>query len=179
MASDPRSSTAGGGDAAGDTDTGDWALARAWRDRDLTYALGPHFTLGELIASQVAAEQNVNNFPRELAHVVNLKRLVDAVLEPVRDRFGAVRVHSGYRCRSLNGLVGGVADSQHVWGEAADITVAGADTLALAHWIAEGLREFDQVILEPGWVHVSYRAGNLRRQALTMWAGRYTPGLQT
>jgi hypothetical protein len=116
--------------------------------------------------------------------VDRLAQLVEHVLEPVRAKFGIVRILSGYRCPALNAKVGGVPDSQHVRGEAADITCPAVDNFGLATWIERTL-QVDQVILEgqsagaahSGWVHVSWRAGALRQQALTMQGGRYTPGL--
>ena len=53
----------------------------------------------------------------------NLQALIDNVLDPAREAFGStVRVNSGYRSKQLNRLVGGVDDSQHTTGQAADIT---------------------------------------------------------
>ena len=47
------------------------------------------------------------------------------VLEDVRAHFGKpVTINSGYRCPTHNAAVGGVKDSQHVDGTAADIVVA-------------------------------------------------------
>jgi hypothetical protein len=50
------------------------------------------------------------------------------LLEDARDHFGdkPVTINSGYRCPEHNAEVGGVEDSQHVEGTAADFTVEGA-----------------------------------------------------
>lgn len=64
------------------------------------------------------------------------KRLVD-VLDRIRERLGVpITVNSGYRCPEHNAEVGGVSDSQHVLGTAADITYDGIDIDRLAE-IAE------------------------------------------
>lgn len=55
-------------------------------------------------------------------HIID-KRLVD-VLDKIRERVGRpVYIESGYRCEDHNREVGGVPNSQHVLGTAADITV--------------------------------------------------------
>ena len=70
-----------------------------------------------------------------LDHVID-KRLVD-VLDRIRERLGVpIIVNSGYRCPEHNAEVGGVSDSQHVLGTAADITYDGVDVDYLAE-IAE------------------------------------------
>ena len=52
----------------------------------------------------------------------NIEALVENVLDPLRERYGKpIVVNSGYRCAKHNKEVGGVANSQHVKGEAADI----------------------------------------------------------
>lgn len=70
-----------------------------------------------------------------LDHIID-KRLVD-VLDRIRERLGVpITVNSGYRCPEHNAEVGGVSDSQHVLGTAADITYDGVDVDTLAE-IAE------------------------------------------
>ena len=56
----------------------------------------------------------------------NIRALVEEVLDPVREVFGGpIVVNSGYRCERHNRDVGGVRNSQHLRGEAADIAPAG------------------------------------------------------
>lgn len=65
---------------------------------------------------------NVVDGKNVLDHVID-KRLVD-VLDKIRERVGRpVYIESGYRCEDHNREVGGVPNSQHVLGTAADITV--------------------------------------------------------
>lgn len=60
------------------------------------------------------------------------KRLVD-VLDAIRERIGQpIYINSGYRCPAHNAEVGGVPNSQHVEGTAADITYDGIDVDYLA-----------------------------------------------
>lgn len=106
----------------------------------------------------------------------NLKALVTEVLEPARQRLGIpIMVNSGYRCPKHNALVGGVANSQHMKGEAADIAPAGfgfqdsgfkEELKRLGRIIEEGAK-FDQLIIYPTFLHVSYkRHGNNRKQII-------------
>ena len=70
-----------------------------------------------------------------LDHIID-KRLVD-LLDAIRERIGQpITINSGYRCPEHNAEVGGVSDSQHVLGTAADITYDGVDVDYLAE-IAE------------------------------------------
>jgi zinc D-Ala-D-Ala carboxypeptidase len=127
--------------------------------------LSEHFPLAEMTFSQTAVRKGIGNNPPPQA-VVALEKLCENVLEPVRAHFGKpVRISSGYRSQALNKAVGGSGTSQHCFGEAADIVVPGVDNLRLAKWI-EANTPFDQVIMEGGWVHVSFGPRN-RRQALT------------
>ena len=91
----------------------------------------------------------------------NLVSLVGEVLEPVRERLGRpIIVNSGYRCPIHNAAVGGVANSQHLRGEAADL-LGKPEALAKAI-VANG--KWDQLILYPGFVHVSYKRNGVNRK---------------
>ena len=136
--------------------------------------LSKNFILSEFTKSQEAIRRGINNSaPQQV--IDNLVLLCENVLEPIREEFGAVSVSSGYRSPQLNRMIGGSTNSQHVYGEAADIEVYGVDNCDLAKWIADNL-DFDQLILEfhvheegpnSGWVHVSYAADTNRQQILT------------
>ena len=128
-----------------------------------------HFTIEELCRSDTARSRGIDNTPTEEV-TRNLTELVDNVLDPLREWYGKpIRVNSGYRCPALNKAVGGVANSQHLTGQAADIDVNDrAENRRLMKHIEDNL-DFDQLIWENGgaWVHVSYRPdGRNRRQVL-------------
>lgn len=122
--------------------------------------LTPHFSLDEFIQSNTAHQHGISNEPTP-AHLENIRQ-VAAALEVVREMFGgrAVVISSGYRNPQVNRLVGGVANSAHALGFAADFHVAGFSDLEVARRIRDqgrnhGLR-WDQLIYERGrCVHLS------------------------
>ena len=128
-----------------------------------------YFSISEMLKSDTAIKQRLwNGAPKEAEE--NLRALVDEVLDPLREAYGRpIRVNSGYRCPKLNTLVGGTPNSQHMRGEAADIQpVVGneADLPELARILIEN-GKFDQLILYPTFIHVSYkRLGWNRKQVL-------------
>lgn len=135
-----------------------------------------HFSLAELTRSATAKARHINNDPPEFVGD-NLRRLAIRLLEPIRTAVGgAVTVTSGYRCPRLNAAVGGVDNSQHTLGEAADITLGSA---AVNRRFFEDVKNgvvrlyFDQIILEPaaGWLHVSFKRDGNRMQLLD-YSGR-------
>lgn len=132
--------------------------------------LSENFTLEELTVTSV----NADNTPTQ-EHIANLQRLVDNVLQPLRKMYGKpIKINSGYRSEVVNKKVSGSPTSSHCKGEAADLDCE--DNAMLFSIICEML-PFDQVINESNfsWVHVSFRNGNNRKQALKMVNGKYYP----
>lgn len=140
--------------------------------------LSQHFTLGEFIASGVALRHGIDNTP-SAEHVANLRALCLNVLEPLRRRFGVLRITSGYRCPKLNALVGGSPASQHLRGEAADIHTGGREASEKIYEYAMKYLTYDQLLLEhvektgTRWLHVSWRRdGRQRRTAQRISIGK-------
>lgn len=114
--------------------------------------LGPHFTLAELTRTSTG----LPNDPPAAA-LNNLRRLVELVLEPLREEFGPVIVSSGYRGDLVNAAVGGVSGSAHTEGRAADIFVDGISNDDLADYLATRADiPLEEVIVEDhtGHLHV-------------------------
>lgn len=145
--------------------------------------ISKNFTLAELTKTQV---RNVDNTPNQV-QLNNIKRLVAKILQPLRDKFGAMIVNSCFRGEVVNKKVGGSKTSQHTKGEAVDVEAVEMSNYELAVYIRDNM-DFDQLILEfanqddprAGWVHVSYSDNN-RKQVLTASSVKgktvYTAGL--
>lgn len=126
--------------------------------------LSANFTLSELVKSQTATRQDIDNAPSD-DEVAALRQVAANILQPVREHYGVpVRVSSGYRCEALCVAIGSKATSQHARGQAADFEVAGIANPDVAAYIRDNL-DFDQLILEfyepekgpdSGWIHCSY-----------------------
>jgi uncharacterized protein YcbK (DUF882 family) len=129
-----------------------------------------HFTLNELTRSVTARRLGIDNTPPPAA-VASLNRLVEQVLDPLREAWGGpIHVNSGYRCPALNRAIGGAPRSQHMKGEAADITVGSQlDNARLYHLLMQLQLPVDQAINERdfAWIHVSCGPRN-RRQYLAL-----------
>ena len=137
--------------------------------------LGRFFTLEEMIYSATASRRGLKNNPSE-QQIANLRNLVQKVLDPLRCLYSRpIRVNSGFRSPDVNAAVGGVQNSQHTTGCAADIATGSLNgnrvLLGLLLQNAASL-PFDQAISEktdkygrPSWIHISW-SPNPRKQIL-------------
>lgn len=119
-----------------------------------------YFTLREFIKSTTAARLKIDNTPS--AEILrNLEYGVQMVLDPLR------RIHqkpiiitSGYRCEKLNKAVGGVANSWHTKGNAADIRIKDENEAREIFDILKTLPSVDTVLFEHSrqsqWIHVQW-----------------------
>lgn len=132
-----------------------------------------YFTIKELCASRKAKENNIYNEPTA-AVADNLVLLVENVLDPLRQAYGKpITVNSGYRSKALNRLVGGVTNSQHLEGKAADIVgtpKTPEENKKLFELVKKLNLPFCQLIDEKNmaWVHVSYDKYNIKKQVLKL-----------
>lgn len=138
--------------------------------------ISKNFSFAEFEASDMARLHRIDNTIKDWDVRDNIVALVQNVLQPLRDAWGGPIFlgprHSGYRCPELNEIVGGVKTSQHVKGEAADCGCT--DPLALARLAVRLKLPFDQLILYPSFVHISYKSeGENRGQILysAKWKG--------
>ncbi len=84
----------------------------------------------------------------------NIKALVEEVLDPAREKLGMpIIVNSGFRCPLHNKRVGGVPNSQHMKGQAADIRCA--DNKKLRDIIIKN-GKYTQLLTYPTFLHVSW-----------------------
>jgi uncharacterized protein YcbK (DUF882 family) len=136
--------------------------------------LSANFTLREMTKSDYAIRRGILNNPGP-AEIENLRALCVNVLQPLRDKFGVVRITSGFRNASVNIGIGGSRNSDHCRGMAADLEVPGVSNRMVIAWIRKHL-QFKQLILEygdSGWVHVSYDPSNLKKEVLSFDGNAY------
>jgi hypothetical protein len=112
--------------------------------------------------------------------VCNLQNVAINLLEPIRSKYPNLIINSAFRgTASIAGKV-----SQHEKGEAIDLQFKGLapkDYLDVSDWIIKNVA-FDQFIFEHGnsiWLHISCKRNSpQRKQILTMYKGKYTPGIK-
>lgn len=132
--------------------------------------MGKYFTIAELCRSEKADQYGINNKCNK-QQAEQLKQLIENVLDPLRELYGKpIKVNSGFRCAELNKLVGGKPTSQHLRGEAADITAGSREENKKLFQLIKEKLPFDQLIDEKNyaWVHVSFNEKFQRNQILSL-----------
>lgn len=127
-----------------------------------------YFTMKELTKSSTADKLSIDNTPTPEASA-RLSNLVTHVLDPLREMYGKpITVNSGYRCPKLNAAVGGAKNSQHMRGEAADITAGSKEENKNLFELIRDNLPFDQLLNESNysWVHVSYVSSSKNRKQI-------------
>lgn len=146
--------------------------------------LSTHFTLEEATFSKTALRLGITNQPTPAELEVMRKAAIG--MERVRALLGnkAISLSSWLRGYALNLAVGGKESSQHRKGEAIDFNCFSfGSPLKICQVIARNadLIRFDQLILEPSWVHISFAVVSRkvpRKQVLTITPdGKAHPGL--
>lgn len=118
------------------------------------------FTLSELTKSSTASRYQINNTPSDEI-IRNLQYGVDMVLDPLRRMYGKpIVITSGYRSPQLNKKVGGVANSWHTQGNAADIHVSSVTEATKIFSILQKIPSVDTALFEHStsgqWLHVQW-----------------------
>ena len=128
--------------------------------------LTPHFALREFIVSATAMKHGIDNRPTPDV-VENLKHLCQHTLEPLREKLELpIIITSGYRTKALNDIIVHASrKSQHMTGQAADFYIPEVSgnlshrerlILAFRTIITNPEVDFDQLILYPNFIHVSF-----------------------
>lgn len=138
--------------------------------------LTPHFALREFTKSATAMKHGIDNQPTPEV-VDNLKRLCQHTLEPLREKLGLpIVITSGYRTKALNDIIVHASrKSQHMKGQAADFYIPDVSgnlshrerlILAFRTIITNPEVDFDQLILYPNFIHVSYVSKETNRHKI-------------
>jgi len=126
--------------------------------------ISEHFSLEDLII----ISSNISNYPMQ-TELDNLKILVNNILEPLRQLYGkSIYINNGYLSPIVNRNNGELVTSQHVNGEAVDITGGSKEeNEKLFNLISENF-EFDQLINVNDFscIHVSYSHIKCRNEKL-------------
>ena len=113
--------------------------------------LSPHFKLTEFLNLKKYAE----NIPT-MQHVVNMTYGCLMLLEPARQVVGPIIINSGFRTPRVNALVGGVKNSQHLLGQAADIRPKDPRQFQRLVDFLKAYDLTDQLLTGNVWLHISW-----------------------
>lgn len=123
-----------------------------------TLKVGSYFRLGEFVKSSIAKQCAIDNSIPDKNVLDNICKLCSEILDPIRSCFkSSVCVSSGYRCHELNRRVGGVPNSRHMSGCAADITAGDFNRLVAC---VQGLVELKyisptELIYHDNYIHIA------------------------
>ena len=113
--------------------------------------LSPHFRLGEFL--------NLSKYPDNkptMQHVANMTYGCLMLLEPARQLVGPILINSSFRSSRVNALVGGVKNSQHLLGQAADIRPKDPAQFQRLIDFLRACEHTDQLLTGNGWLHISW-----------------------
>lgn len=114
--------------------------------------LSEHFMLSEFL--------NPKKYPDNIPSVQQITNMMYGcrnLLEPARQVVGPIIINSGFRNPDVNRRVGGVKNSQHLQGQAADIRPKDPTQF---HRLVEFLKTHeltDQLLTGNGWLHISWK----------------------
>lgn len=124
-----------------------------------------YFRLEEFLTSSTARQKSIENLP-SWEVVLNLQRLA-TFLDWLREDWGSgIRVSSGFRNYALNKAVGGVDESCHQYGTAADIQPVNGKFEEFKKFVVNWLKDkdFDECIIERSkkaeWIHLQLYSPN-------------------
>ena len=113
--------------------------------------LSNHFSLSEFL--------NLKKYPDNIPSMqvaANLTYGCLLLLEPARLEVGPILINSGYRNQRVNALVGGVRNSQHLLGQAADIRPKDPQQFLRLVDFLKAHDLTDQLLTGNGWLHISW-----------------------
>lgn len=146
--------------------------------------LSDHFTYREATFSRTAIKRGLDNTPdeKQLANIIKTANQMEKVRALLGNK--VIHVSSWFRATKVNAAVGGSSTSQHMTGEAVDFYCPryGSERKICETIVAhKELIPFDQLILEPSWVHISFLSDRRKKPRYDVKTktpdGKYHPGL--
>lgn len=132
--------------------------------------ISEHITYEEATQSPTALRSGINNQPNDI-QLGNMVLVSEKCFEPLRKWYGKpIKINSFFRCETLNKVVGGAKNSQHVEGCAIDMSAGSKEeNKKIFEWAKANL-QYDQLINEYNysWVHISYKNVKNRNQVLVI-----------
>jgi len=153
----------------------------------LNRKIAQYFTLEEVFASDTAEREGINNIPTEWREFVRVFKsafhLARKVLDPIRERYGLMKVTSWHRCPVLIKVLKCISTTQHGKGEAVDFEYPVDDLRVIFKAVVNGELNipYDQIIYEKRgsvyWIHISYvhRKENRQQALVSPSKGCYVP----
>ena len=133
--------------------------------RELTKTIpgAKNFLYGDFVSSELAVRKGIKNIPTE-TEWKRIESLAKDILQPLRNKFGPIKINSGYRSKELNIAVGSSDSSFHRTGGGCDIesnTIPLMTILneVMTYPVSECIAEF----FPNGWVHIGYLVGDARK----------------
>lgn len=130
-----------------------------------------YFRLEEFLTSSTARQKSIENIPswEVVEHLNELALFLDGL----REAWGSgIRITSGYRNETLNKAVGGVENSVHEIGYAADMVPANGKFKEFAAFVTEWAKDkvYDQLIVErskrSSWIHLGLYNNNHKQRRM-------------
>lgn len=130
-----------------------------------------YFQLEEFLDSSVARQKSISNLPSW--DIIEHLRELGFFLDDLREAWGSgINVSSGYRNEALNKAVGGVQNSVHQIGYAADIVPANGKFKEFAEFVENWAKDkaYDQIIVEKSkktkWIHIGLYNNNHKQRRM-------------
>ena len=126
-----------------------------------------NFSISELCYSDNAKNSGIDNIP-SIKETDNLLNLIFYILQPLRDKFGPLKITSGYRNNKVNFLAGGAINSNHLKGCAADVIPLKATFRQVYDYVTNNL-DYDECFIETNkkgskWLHLAFCKGANRKK---------------
>ena len=134
-------------------------------------SISKHISIEEATFSQKAHDNKISNIPNQ-EQLEAMQLVAEKLFEPLRNWYSKpIHINSFYRSPEVNKLVKGAKNSNHLRGEAIDVTGGSrAENKKIFDWCCKNFTDFDEIIFEygdstgPDWIHISYKKiGNRKK----------------